>query len=462
MAHVLVIDDEPSICWSLRQVFEAEGYRVATASSAEAGLELATQDPPDVIFLDVRLPGISGLQAISQFKQRLAGVPIVLMTAFGDLAIAVEAYQSQVAEYLTKPFDLDRATEAVRHAMSLSEAVRVTSPVSESIREGELVGRSAAMQEVFKRIALASQGDVPVLLTGESGTGKELAAAAIHQHSARRLQPYIPVTLPALSESLIESELFGHARGAFTGANERHEGLFSVASGGTILLDEIGDLSLTQQVKLLRVLEQGAFTPVGDTTPQRCDVRVLAATHQDLQSKIADQAFREDLFFRLAVFPIHLPALRDRLDDLPLLCDSILRRLRYQDGVQAIEEEAMGDLLARKWRGNVRELRNTLEHAALMARGHRIGIHHLPAEQAVAPTSSRNATLTELVEQWVGEQLGKLSAESLQSQGLFDRFMAEVEPALLGQVLAATSGNKVAAATSLGIHRATLREKLRR
>ena len=269
---------------------------------------------------------------------------------------------------------MDRAAEVIRAALEPSER-QIVAPESRSQADGKvqfdhvLVGHSSAMQDVFKKIALAASSDVPVLITGESGTGKELAAAAIHVHSTRRDQPYIPIALPALNPSLIESELFGHVKGAFTGANERREGLFSTADGGSVLLDEIGDLPLPQQVKLLRVLEQGHFTLVGDIRPKRCNARIIAATHQNLVQKVAAGDFRQDLYFRLAVFEIHMPALRERADDIPALCEHLLRRLHYQQPDAAIDAEALDELKRRDWPGNVRELRNTLEHAALVARG---------------------------------------------------------------------------------------------
>ena len=259
MSHILIVDDEPAICWALKKMLHAEGHSVDAVSTAEAGLAAANQRPPDLIVLDVRLPGISGLEAIPRFTALIENIPIILITAFGDLATAVTAYQQKVTDYLTKPFDLDQAAEVIRAALQPSER-KINHPASHAGGDNRvhfehvLVGHSHAMQELFKKIALAASCDVPVLITGESGTGKELAAAAIHIHSARRAQPYIPIALPALNPSLIESELFGHVKGAFTGANERREGLFELASGGSVLLDEIGDLPLLQQVKLMRVL----------------------------------------------------------------------------------------------------------------------------------------------------------------------------------------------------------------
>lgn len=469
MPHVLIVDDEPAICWALKKMLQAEGHSADAVSSAEAGIEAARLKKPNLIVLDVRLPGISGLDAIEQFNAIIENVPIILITAFGDLATAVEAYQKKVTDYLTKPFDLDRAAELIRAALEPTER-QIVAPESRTGDENKvyfdhvLVGRSAAMQEVFKKIALAAQSDVPVLLTGESGTGKELAAAAIHIHSQRREQPYIPIALPALNPSLIESELFGHVKGAFTGANERREGLFSIAAGGSVLLDEIGDLPLAQQVKLLRVLEQGHFTLVGDVRPKQCNARIIAATHQNLVSKVANGEFRQDLYFRLAVFEIAMPALRDRVEDIPELCQHLLRRLHYPQPEAALDAEAHEELKRRDWPGNVRELRNTLEHAALMARGGAIGKRHLPdAQPAFLAQSDALPSLESMIQHWVRQDLQSNSnASSQPSEGLFDRFLAVVEPILLREGLDATKGNRSNAADLLGIHRATLREKLKR
>ncbi len=469
MPHVLIVDDEPAICWALKKMLQAEGHSVDAVSSAEAGFAAAKLHVPNLIVLDVRLPGISGLDAISEYMSLVENVPIILITAFGDLATAVEAYQKKVTDYLTKPFDLDRAAAVMRAALEPQKR-QIALPEARSGEEGGvqfdhvLVGHSAAMQEVFKKIALAASSEVPVLITGESGTGKELAAAAIHIHSARRDQPYIPIALPALNPSLIESELFGHVKGAFTGANERREGLFAIAAGGSVLLDEIGDLPMPQQVKLLRVLEQGHFTLVGDVRPKQCIARIIAATHQNLVNKVSSGDFRQDLYFRLAVFEIHMPALRDRADDLPELCQHLLRRLHYQQPGAALDVDAIEELKQRDWPGNVRELRNTLEHAALMARGGAIGKRHLPAAQpAFVVGTDATPPLETLVQSWIHQELKSQSHSGMPpSEGLFDRFLAAVEPIFLREGLEATKGNRSSAADLLGMHRATLREKLKR
>ena len=468
MPHILIVDDEPAICWALKKMLLAEGHSVDAVSSAEAGIEAARIKAPNLVVLDVRLPGMSGLDAIPKFTALIENVPIILITAFGDLATAVEAYQKKVTDYLTKPFDLDRAAEVIRAA--LEPTVRqIAVPASRTNDDNKvqfdhvLVGHSSAMQDVFKKIALAAQSEVPVLLTGESGTGKELAAAAIHIHSLRREHPYIPIALPALNPSLIESELFGHVKGAFTGANERREGLFSLAAGGSVLLDEIGDLPLAQQVKLLRVLEQGHFTLVGDVRPKQCTARIIAATHQNLVNKVASGDFRQDLYFRLAVFEIAMPSLRDRLEDIPELCQHLLRRLHYHQPEAALDPEAIEELKRRDWPGNVRELRNTLEHAALMARGGTITLRHLPAAQPAILAAAESAPpLETLIQQWIHQELRSHDAGTPPSEGLFDRFLAVVEPIFLREGLEATKGNRSSAADLLGMHRATLREKLKR
>ena len=326
-----------------------------------------------------------------------------------------------------------------------------------------LVGRSPAMQELFKKIALVAPADVPVLITGESGTGKELVARAIHRHGPRRAGPFVPVCLAALSPSLVERELFGHVKGSFTGANEDRPGLLELAAGGTLLLDELGDIPVDLQVKLLRVIEHRAYTPVGDTRPRPADIRVLAATNRPLGELMAAGRFREDLFFRLSVFPIHLPPLRDRRDDIPLLAEHFLRQSRLAEVADTRLAPALVDaLIARPWTGNVRELRNAIEHAAIIARGRALGPEHLPPVGARLDESARSsgAELGDRLAEWTSRQMTDPSVVG--DSSLYERFLELVEPPLLQAVLEHCRGNRAAAAESLGIHRATLRQKLRK
>ncbi len=313
MKHVLIIDDEEAVCWALQRALTKEGHQVAVAASAEQGFTLASECKPDVIVLDVRLPGMDGLTALGRLREWAPEAPIIVVTAFGNLTTAVKAVEGGAFDYLAKPFDLDQALDAVARALHrrAQQDRRLTDgPPEPAAGQDEIIGRSPAMQVVFKRIALVAPRDACVLVTGESGTGKELVARAIHRHSQRRDRPFLPVHVAALNPGLVESELFGHVKGAFTGASQFRPGLLALAEGGTVFLDELGDIPMPVQVKLLRVLEHGEVLPVGGNQPDRLNIRILAATHQDLPRMAAENRFRHDLFFRLNVFQIHLPPLR--------------------------------------------------------------------------------------------------------------------------------------------------------
>lgn len=463
--HVLIVDDEPSICWALEKMLTQEGHDVSIASSAEDGLRLVATRRPDLIFLDVRLPGEDGLSALPRFTAATDHAPVIIITAFGDLDTAVAAVRQGAADYLTKPFGLDDALRTCRLAMSRPDDDLREQELHEQVIAPRLVGRSAGMQVVFRQIALAASSDLSVLITGETGTGKELVAAALHQHGRRADQPYLPVAPVTLNPDVIESELFGHVRGAFTGASADREGLFERASGGTVFLDEIGDLPLAAQVKLLRVLEQGQYSRVGDVAVRVADVRIIAATNCDLHRSVRAGTFREDLFHRLSAVQIHLPPLRERLDDLPELCSHFLAQMRYPSPSTAIDDRLVEVLSQRPWHGNIRELRAAIQHASVIARGRQLAIEDFPA-----PKPSRDAnepdgdgdgdgpTLDQVVRRWT---LDALESSRPNDGTLQERFLAACQPALLRTVLQHTGGNRAKAAEVLGIHRGTLRDRLR-
>lgn len=455
--RVLVIDDEPSICWAFETLFASQGHQVLSASSAEEGLKLAEQSPPDLVLLDVRLPGESGLDMLPKLKQQIGRCPVIVMTAFGDLETAVAAVKRGATDYLTKPFELERVKQVCDAALRSSFDTELEKPTIDRNQRGKLIGRSAAMQQVFRQIALVAQSDLSVLITGETGTGKELVASAIHLHSHRAQASYFPIAPVALNPELIESELFGHVRGAFTGAESDRVGLFEMAHGGTVMLDEIGDLPMNIQVKLLRVLEHGEFMRVGDTETRHADVRVLAATNCDLRKAMAEGRFREDLYYRLSGLQIHLPPLRERQDDLGMLARHFFSQVSKSDPQQAIDDNLCAQLSERSWQGNIRELRNAVEHAAVVSRGRTMTLQDFPAP--VEPTcvdEEASGDLDEIVNRWIDSLLANDDAVDLQSQ-LIRRF----EPLLIKKVLTSTKGNRAAAAERLGIHRGTLREKLR-
>jgi two-component system nitrogen regulation response regulator GlnG len=402
------------------------------------------------------------------FRDRVGPAPIVVITAFGSLETAVRAMEGGAFEYLVKPFDLDQATSVVKRALESGDgggaapAGARPAPGSET-----LIGTSPPMQELFKTIALVAPTDVPVLITGESGTGKDLVARAIHRHSARRAGPFLPVCLATLSPGLIERELFGHVKGSFTGAVQDRKGLLELADGGTVFLDEIGDVPPGLQVKLLRAIEHREVTPVGDARPRATDIRVIAATNRPLDALMAAGQFREDLFFRLSVFQVRIPPLRDRLDDIPALAEYFLRQPHLPPvSGDRLATDVLDALRARPWPGNVRELRNAVEHAAIVARGHGIRPAHFPLAPTSTPgppsPSDDGRAIEAALVAWTREQARRPNAQHPDDPPLYERFLALVEPPVLRAVLEQCRNNRAAAAQWLGIHRATLRQKLRR
>jgi two-component system nitrogen regulation response regulator GlnG len=449
--EILIIDDEEAVCWALERALKGMGHRVRAAATAEQGIALAARQPPDAIILDVRLPGMDGLAALPLLREKAPGAAVIVVTAFGDLPTAVQAVEGGAFDYLAKPFDLSAALDAVTRALS---RLAPTPAAAEGPLPGpdDLIGVGPAMQQVFKRIALVAPHDSCVLITGESGTGKELVARAIHRYSPRRDRPFVPVHIAALNPNLVESELFGHVKGAFTGAGQSRTGLFALADGGTVFLDELAEVPLPVQVKLLRALEHNEITPVGAAQPQKLDIRILAATHQDLSRCVAEESFRHDLFFRLNVFEVRLPALRERPEDIPALAAHFLRRFRSP----ALPPETVRYLQSRPWPGNVRELRNALEHAAILARGEALLPSHFPEPRAEGRRPEEE--LPEAVRHWLAERI-RAAGESA-PEGLYDDLLAVVEKALLGDLMRRLKGNRWVAAQWLGLNRATVRKKL--
>ncbi|GIW92411.1 MAG: sigma-54-dependent Fis family transcriptional regulator [Pirellulaceae bacterium] len=465
MRTLMVIDDEPSICWGLSRMGQYLGLRVTAVASVEAALSAASQTRPDVIILDVRLPGTDGVSAMPELRRAVGNVPIIVITAYGDLPTAVRAVQNGAFDYIAKPFDLDKIQNVVLRALHAAGVTSAMDPCSPA--EG-MVGRSPAMQATFKRIALAAACELPVLIAGESGTGKELAAHAIHRYSRRSEGPFVASNLAALNTSLIESELFGHEQGAFTGADRPRTGLLVQANGGTLFLDEVGDIPPEIQVKLLRVLESGEVTPVGGNTPLRTDFRLICATHQDLYGKIAEGKFRHDLYFRLSAFRIDLPPLRQRLEDIPDLVQHFIARLCGDavDHVPSVTQEALAELQRRPWFGNVRELRNVIEHAVVVARGGPVLPEHLPppvpenltrSSQTEFPDKSPELIIDELLFQWSQQAV----RDPTQYGRTYRELLRLVERPLLKAAWIYHERNCTAAARALGIHRVTLRRKLR-
>jgi two-component system nitrogen regulation response regulator GlnG len=456
MSRILIVEDEPAIGWSLRELLADDGHTVELAASVEAALETCGRFNPDALLLDVRLPGRDGISALPEFRAIAPGAPVVVMTAFGDLDTAVRAVKAGAFDYLVKPFDLDRVAQVVTRALAERELAGNPGPAAAKPAAAvELLGGSLPMQTVFKQISLAAATDLPVLVTGETGTGKELAARAIHAHGSRRDRPLVTTSLAALAPSVIESELFGHVRGAFTGASADRQGLFELAAGGTILLDEIGDAPADVQAKLLRVLEQQEITPVGSSTARPVNVRVIAATNRDLLAAMEAGHFRADLYHRLRVFHIEMPALADRMEDVPALVQHFL------GGAAGASPAFLDGVRRRRWPGNVRELRHAIDYATAVARGSTLEPEHLPRSPAPTATSgaAADAQVAAAIRTWV-ETVWKPGEQA--AEGLHERLLHLVESGLAREVLDRAGGNRTAAAKILGLDRATLRSQLNR
>ena len=464
-ANILVIDDEESICFAFRRYFQQRSFRVEVAATAREGLARFRQCRPDVVFLDVRLPDANGLDVLEEIRHTDPRACVIVITAYGTLETVTRAIRGKAFDYLVKPLDLDRAADLVAEAL----ASRATAPATASAAapggpaEGDteeaplLVGSSAAIQEVYKQIGRVAQADAAVLIHGRTGTGKELVARAIHRHSPRRDGAFVAVNCGALPENLVESELFGYVRGAFSGAEADKPGRFEAADGGTLFLDEVAELPLAAQVKLLRFLDSQTVERLGSIRSIELDVRILAATNRDVRRAIQAGTFREDLFYRLAVVQIELPGLADRREDIPALADHFLAQRTARGAPAAHLSEAAADVLGRHdWPGNVRELRNAIEHAAIVCGGDVILPQHLPeAIRAVGRPHPAGAE---------GLQAALRVYLDLLPPTPGDRYRAALEPleeALLRRALAETHGNQSAAADLLGLHRNTLRKKLR-
>ena len=441
MARVLIIDDEPNVCWALKKALEHAGHEAETAPTAEQGLPLARGK--DLVFLDIGLPGMNGLEALG----RLKGQPVVVITAHGTVENAVEALRRGAYDYLVKPLRGEEIPALVDRAVKRTALEREVERLRRELGKGTspLKGATRVMQEVFKRIATVAMADAPVLVLGESGTGKELVARTIHAASRRAAGPFEPIDCGALPETLLDSELYGHGRGAFTGAVERRRGRVELAAGGTLFLDEVGELSPAAQAKLLRFLAEGEFVRVGGGERQHVDVRIITATHRDLRRAVAEGAFREDLFYRLAVTDVRLPPLRDRRDDVPLLVAHFLEALAYPG---AVSEEAMAALARHAWPGNVRELRNAVEAATVTARGAVILPDHLPESVRDGPPPAPDELARVVV------RLADAAPEGTKYEAVHDAF----ERAAIAHVLGLVGSNQVQAARLLGIHRTTLRK----
>ncbi|MBY0526569.1 MAG: sigma-54 dependent transcriptional regulator [Gemmataceae bacterium] len=466
MPTLLVVDDEPNVLYSVRKGLATEDLEVLTAATAREGIELVRQHAPDAMILDVRLTDMCGLDAFNRVREIDPRLPVIIITAYATTETAIEAMKRGAYEYLLKPVDFHRLREVVARAVELGRMRRVPAlfdaPAAVQGEVDRIIGQGPAMQAVYKAIGRVAPQDVNVLILGENGTGKELVARAVYNHSTRLGAPFMTINCAAIPDALLESELFGHERGAFTGADRRRVGKFEQCDGGTLFLDEIGDMPLSLQAKILRLLQEQQFERLGSNDTVRADVRIIAATNQDLERRVAEGRFREDLYYRLKVFTIHLPALRHRMEDLPLLVDHFVKRFAEKLGkhVRAVAPEAMRRLEGHRWPGNVRELQSAVKCALVQAAGDVLTVDCLPDGLGTASVARR----TDCLEPVVGLHDVKRHVEALLRAGdpdLYKKVSLAVDRVILETALHHAQGSQVQASELLGISRTTLRARLR-
>jgi two-component system nitrogen regulation response regulator GlnG len=461
--RILIVDDEESVRWVLKKALEKEGLEAVLAKDAVEAFSRLQDGNIAAVLMDIRMPGMSGLDALEKIRNEGRNIPVIIMTAQSTMQNAIEAMRRGAYDYITKPFDLDEVSILVKKALDvrhLSEEVDTLRAEVREKYEGGLVGSTSAMQEIYKTIGRVAESDATVLIHGESGTGKELVARAIHFHSKRSGRPFIAVNSAAIPSELLESELFGHEKGSFTGAVARKLGKFEAAAGGTLFLDEIGDMSLSLQGKLLRVLQEREFERVGGTEPIRTDVRVIAATHHNLEKMVRENRFREDLFYRLNVIQINIPPLRKRKDDIIPLAGHFLRK--YQPGrgggAKMFTPETLKAFRVYDWPGNVRELENAVQRAVTLAQGDKIFPDALPP-QIFKPGHGVTLSFENFLEEKLADLVDRLGG--LDHGDIYSLVIQRVERPLITLVLRKTEGNQVRAAGLLGINRNTLRKKIR-
>jgi len=459
MNSVWIVDDDRSIRWVLEKAMAREGIPYRSFSSAPEAVAALGQSEPLVVVSDIRMPGGSGLDLLSEIKSHHPQIPVIVMTAYSDLESAVASFQGGAFEYLPKPFDVDQALALIRRASQAASASASTEASTGTASSADMLGQAAAMQDVFRAIGRLSQTSATVLITGESGTGKELVARALHQHSPRTGKPFIAINTAAIPKDLLESELFGHERGAFTGAQTQRRGRFEQAEGGALFLDEIGDMPLDLQVRLLRVLQDGEYYRVGGHAPLKSNVRIIAATHQDLDERVRQGLFREDLLHRLNVVRLRLPPLRERPEDIGLLARHFLAKSAADLKVDAkmLSEGALGALVRFQFPGNVRQLENICHWLTVMAPGQVVETGDLPPEVQAKSASSASGNSAD----W-HQALDHALAEALTAgeRGVGNRLEKEFERVLIKRALVHTTGRRIEAASWLGWGRNTLTRKI--
>lgn len=494
MNKLFIIDDEQDVQYSFKRIFSQSNLDIVTADSGEAGLDLLDKETPDLIIMDVRMGGMNGLETLRKIREKSTSLPVIIMTAYGTTQTAIEAMKLGAFDYILKPFDIPKIKEMVGRALKTTKQLQDTVNF-EPLLEAEdyevgMIGRSESMQTVFKLIGQVAATDATALITGESGTGKELVAKAICHNGIRNKKNFIAINCAAIPENLLESELFGHEKGAFTGATASRKGKFQECDGGTLFLDEIGDMPLQTQIKILRVLQSGTFERIGSNETIKVDVRVIAATNKMLEEAVTNKEFREDLFYRLNVVRIHLPSLRERPEDIPLLVNYFLQKIasKSKDAGEpkSISPEALEYLTSYGWPGNVRELENTIHRAVVVTAGDAILSNHLPREITQLPNKAEDSRTSdapignpeptahdlEPAATQTRQTIGESHPPTLRAIGehLFNwameksdlKILPAIERELIIQALSRTQGNQVKAAELLGITRATLRKRVER
>jgi two-component system nitrogen regulation response regulator GlnG len=459
---ILIVDDDESVRWVLKKSLEKEGMTAVLAQDAAEAFERLNEGGIAIVLMDIRMPGMSGFEALDKIQQDGKGVSVIIMTAQATMQNAIEAMRRGAFDYITKPFDLDEVNILVQKAIDVRRLSQEVTALRAEVREkyeGGLVGNTPAMQEIYKTIGRVAESDATVLIHGESGTGKELVARAIHYHSKRAGRPFVAVNSAAIPSELLESELFGHEKGAFTGAVIRKIGKFEAAAGGTMFLDEIGDMSLPLQGKLLRVLQEREFERVGGTESIRTDVRVIAATHQNLEKAVREKRFREDLFYRLNVIQLNIPPLRKRKDDITPLAEYFMQKHQTGQGKpRVLTPETLKILRAYDWPGNVRELENAIQRAITLSQGDKIFPDSLPP-QIFKPGHGVGLSFENFLEEKLADLVDRMGG--LEVGDIYSMVIQRVEKPLITLVLKKTEGNQVRAANLLGINRNTLRKKIK-
>ncbi|MCW9056969.1 MAG: nitrogen regulation protein NR(I) [Gammaproteobacteria bacterium] len=458
--HIWVIDDDPSIRWVLEKALKQADIQITSFETADAALDALQESTPNAIITDIRMPGMNGLEFLELLSQQYESIPVIIMTAHSDLDSAVSAYQGGAFEYLPKPFDIDEAVDLAKRAST--KGLAYSSTIAKSVTEDspELIGEAPSMQEVFRAIGRLSKSNITVLINGESGTGKELVAHALHKHSPRASNPFIAINTAAIPKDLLESELFGHERGAFTGATAQRRGRFEQADGGTLFLDEIGDMPADLQTRLLRVLADGQFYRVGGHTPVKADVRIITATHQNLEERVKQGLFREDLFHRLNVIRIQIPSLRERKEDIPALINLFLSRAAKEISVEPkiLLPEVENYLSHLDWPGNVRQLENTCRWLTVMASSREIHMSDLPPElepENIGPQEISHQNWETALQHWAEQQL------NTGQNNLLNEALPKFERIMIESALIKTSGKRQEAARLLGWGRNTLTRKIK-